>query len=72
MRRVHRAGGPRVLGARRRFAPLRLPAGRFDRPDEGPLEGPVPRRPGNHRRRRRGRAPDRNKIFSCLGASSTR
>ena len=31
VRRLHRAGGPRVLGARRRLAPLPVPAGRADR-----------------------------------------
>ena len=53
---LHRPGGARVLGARRRFAALPLPAGRAHRRDQGPLEGPVPRRPGHHRRRRRRRA----------------
>ena len=56
VRRLHRAGGPRLLGARRRFAALPVPAGRPDRRDQGSLEGAVPGRPGDHRRRRSRRA----------------
>ena len=58
VRRVHRAVELRVLGARRRFAPLSVPPGRADRPDQGPLEGAVPARPGHHRRAR-SRRPSR-------------
>jgi hypothetical protein len=48
----HRAGQPRVLGARGRLALLPVPAGRADRLDQGPFEGAVPGRPGRDRRRR--------------------
>ena len=41
---------PRVLGARRRFAALPLPARRAHGADARSLEGAVPGRPGNDRR----------------------
>ena len=54
---LHRPGGSRLLGARRRLAAVPVPAGRTDRRDQGSLQGPVPGRPGHHRRGRGGRAP---------------
>ena len=56
VRRLHRAGRARLLGARRRFAPLPLPARRAHRADPRPFEGAVPGRPGAHPRGRRARA----------------
>ena len=47
-----RAGRPRVLGARRRFALLPAAPGQAHRRDEGPFQGAIPRRPGHHRARR--------------------
>ena len=65
--------GHALLGARRRLALLPVPAGRADRLDQGPLEGPVPGRPGHDRRRTRSpsiRTATRSSAASA--ASSTR
>ena len=67
LRRLHRPGRPRVLGARRRFAPLPVPAGRAHRQTRTTRRSSTSSTRASSARTRSATHPDRNKVFSCLG-----